>query len=521
MDNPNSISEPKIKYLYQLLDQIEKGKLFVPQFQRGLLWKDQQRLALLRSIKSGIPIGSLVVWETTQYDLVTFSKIGGLSVPPPPEPNSRVPRTYLLDGHQRLSTLFGTLKRPVHEALENKANIVDDVDWRLYYDLEAEDFLLQRRLEPKLTWIPVNVLLDSLALLKRLRQLTDDELIERADQLSKTFLSYKIPLVVVETNELEHATTAFQRINSSGTRMSDVDMVAALSEAFDLKEKIAYIQQKLAEVDWEFLDENLILSACRAILDLELYEANADETSQKLQENPQILDDVADNLIRVAKFLQSCGIYAPQMLPYSYQSVLLAEAIRANPSPTDAISQQLKDWLWRTAYTEALTGINEANLQRALEDILSIANGKGYPVGKLPDKIAPLPKQFHFGSARAKLLALRLAELKPQHVNGKPLKVGKLLGLHGSHAIRRLISGDSSPENCFIVKPQAFSKFRTELLTSSGIWNNAFLRSHAISKTAAQALKQGDYQRFLLERRNRLIALEKAFLKPRCLDYDL
>jgi hypothetical protein len=84
----------------------------------------------------------------------------------------------------------------------------------VYYDLEEEDFLLQLRKEAKSTWMPVNVLLDSVALLKFLRKLTDDELIERADQVSKMFLSYKIPVVVIETNDLEYATTTFQRINS-------------------------------------------------------------------------------------------------------------------------------------------------------------------------------------------------------------------------------------------------------------------------------------------------------------------
>jgi len=518
-----SISEPQIKYIYQLLDQIESGKLFVPKFQRGFVWKDEQRLNLLRSIRSGIPIGSLLLWETTQYDLITFDKIGGLSVPHPPKPNSHIPRSYLLDGHQRLSTLFGTLKRPVNEALENKANIVDDVNWRIYYDLEEEDFLLLKmRDTPKFNWMPANFLLDSLALLKFLRTLKDDELIQRADRLSRTFISYKVPLVVIETDDLEHATTAFQRINSSGTQMSNVDMVAALSwsQDFDLKEKILEVQEKLADIGWEKFGEKLILFACQAILGLEICKANADTTSQKIKENPEILDEVAANFIKVANFLKNCGIYSPQMLPYGYQSVLLAEAIRANHLPNDTVSQELQNWLWRTAYTEEFSGINEANMQRILEDILSIAKGKAYKIGKLTAKIAPLPKQFHFKSSRAKLLALRLAELKPQSIDGKPLKSGEQLALHSRYAILRLISGDSSPENCFIVKPQTFSKFRAYLLTPSKTWAHDFLRSHAISKTAAQALKQGDYDKFLAERRNTLIKLEKSFIQPLGLDYD-
>jgi hypothetical protein len=515
MNIQNSISDPQIKYLYQLLDQIESSKLFVPKFQRGFIWKDEQRLELLRSIKSGIPIGSILVWETTEYRLATFEKIGGLSVPNPPKPGT--PRTYLLDGHQRLSTLFGALKR--HEALE--ANIVDDIDWRVYYDLEEEDFLLQLRKDAKSTWMPVNVLLDSVALLKFLRKLEDEELIGRADQLSKVFLTYKIPLVVVETNDLEHATTTFQRINSSGTRMTDLDMVAALiwSKEFDLREKILEVQEKLAQVGWEKLDEKFILSACRGILGLALYKANAEETSNKLKKNPKILDEVASNLIKVAKFLKACGIFSPKVLPYNYQSVLLAEAMRVNPCPNDAVSQELKNWLWRSAYTEAFIGINEINMANAVKEIISFANGKVYKTG-IKEKIAPLPKGFNFKSSRAKLLALRLAELIPQAVNGKPLKVGELLGLHGHYAILRLISTSSAPENCFIVEPQAYSQFKNYLLNSQTNWGNDFLRSHAISEKAAQALKVGDYKNFWSERRKTLIELEKEFIEPLGLDYD-
>lgn len=475
-----SISEPQIKYLYQLLDQIEKGKIFVPKFLRSFIWKDQQRLDLLRSIKSGIPIGSLLLWETTQYDLITFNEIGGLSVPSPPEPNSHIPRTYLLDGHQRLSTLFGTLRRPVNNPLEDKANIVDNVNWRIYYDLKEEDFLLLKMSETaKSHWMPANVLLEELALLRFLRTLKNDELIQRADQLSKIFLSYKIPFVIIKTNNLKHATTAFQRINNSGTQMSNVDIVAALSwsEDFDLKEKIQEVQDKLAEVCWEKLDEKLILSTCKVILKLESDKANTDITSKKIKENPKILDEAADNLIQVAKFLRKFGIYSPQVLPYAYHSVLLAEAIRVNPSPNKSVSQELKNWLWRTTYTGEFSNIKEANIQRALKDILSLANGEIYQIGTLTDKIAPFPKQFHLKSSRAKSLVLRLAELKPQQIDGKRLEVGELLASRGSHAILRLFPKNQSPENCFIVTPETSSQFKAYLLNPIETWEPDFTQS--------------------------------------------
>ncbi len=517
MINYTSISEPKIRYLHRILDHIEKGALFVPKFQRKFVWKDQQRLDLLHSIKFGLPIGSLLVWETTQYGLLTYDKLGGLPVPPIPQPTPGIARTYLLDGHQRLSTLFGTLKRPA-----DAPSKVDDIDWGIFYDLEDEIFLLPKRTQPKPTWMPVNVLLNNSALLRFLRTLKDEELERRADQLSKTFLEYNMVLVSIETNDLKQATLAFKRINSSGTEMGDVDMVAALSwsEQFDLREKLEEVRERLGEVGWETLEDKLILSACRAALDLNLYEANAEETSQSIRENPKILEEVANHLIHTAQFLaKHCGIYSPNMLPYTYQSVLLTEALRKYPFPNDTTTQELKNWWWRTAYTERFSGINEAGMQRALEEILDLAQGQSYHSGKLKEKIAPLPKNFNFASARAKLLVLRLAELKPQSQDGIVLKVGELLTHHGSQAMFRLIHGNSIPENCFLVEPVNSSKFRNYLLKLTD-WHEDFLNSHAISPTAANALKQGNYKKFLEERRKTLIDLEKAFIQPLGLDYE-
>jgi len=345
--------------------------------------------------------------------------------------------------------------------------------------------------------------------------LKDKELVRRANQLSKAFLEYKMVLVSIETDDLEQATLAFKRINSSGTEMGDVDMVAALSwsEQFDLREKMEEVREKLGEVGWETLEDKLILSACRAALGLNLYEANAEETSQLIKDHPQILEEVANHLIRTAQFLAKyCGIYSPNLLPYTYQSVLLTEALRGNPRPNDAITQELKNWWWRTAYTERFSGINEAGMQRALEEILDLAQGQSYHSGKLKEKIAPLPKNFNFASARAKLLVLRLAELKPQSQDGIVLN-------HGSQAMFRLIRGNSIPGNCFLVEPVNSSKFRNYLLKPTD-WHEDFLKSHAISPTAAHALKQDDYSKFLEERRKTLIDLEKAFIEPLGLDYE-
>jgi hypothetical protein len=511
-----TISEPKIKYVFQLLDQIETGKLIVPKFQRGLVWNDDQRLDLLRSIQSGLPIGSLLLWETSQHTLAPVDKIGGIPISPP-QPAKGVTRTYLLDGFQRLSTLFGALKRPDNQSLP-----VDKKDWRIFYDLKTGDFKFQgRRKQSESTWMPVNVLLDSLALVRFWRTLKEAELIKGSDQLQKIFLSYQIAVSSMVTDDLEQATTAFKRINSSGTKMDEVDMVTALTwgENFDLREEMEKVKERLEKLGWKTLENKLILSAGRIVLNLERHQAGAENTSKAIKKNPRIFKEVTPILIRVVQFLAKCGIHSPKMLPYGYQLVLLVAVFRSNPHPNEEISQQLKWWLWRTAYLEKFSGINEANLQKALDDIRNLAKGETPVRGELTDKITPLPKRFILGtSSRAKLLALRWAERDPLDITGKSIDAGILLGLHGKEAILRFRSNNSSPENCFIVEPINSSKFRNYLLKPTD-WHEDFFNSHAISPTAAHALKQGDYDNFLQERRKTLIDLEKEFIQPLGLDY--
>ncbi len=56
--------------------------------------------------RKAFPIGSIMVWDT-DLELHSLDTIAGMSVPARP----KRPVSYVLDGHQRLSTLFGALAR--------------------------------------------------------------------------------------------------------------------------------------------------------------------------------------------------------------------------------------------------------------------------------------------------------------------------------------------------------------------------------------------------------------------------
>lgn len=85
--------------LDSLLSQIDSGSMLLPEFQRGYVWNRDQVRGLLRSLYLGYPVGGLLVWETeTTADDVrgTDEAVGN--------------RTLLLDGQQRLTTLYGVVR---------------------------------------------------------------------------------------------------------------------------------------------------------------------------------------------------------------------------------------------------------------------------------------------------------------------------------------------------------------------------------------------------------------------------
>jgi len=83
----------------ELINDIEKGGLKLPEFQRGYVWKRDQVRLFVQSLYRGHPTGHLLIWHA--YGLV---KARGDST-------SEQGKTLLiLDGQQRLTTLFALIK---------------------------------------------------------------------------------------------------------------------------------------------------------------------------------------------------------------------------------------------------------------------------------------------------------------------------------------------------------------------------------------------------------------------------
>ena len=103
--------------LSNLLNDVEVGKIQLPDFQRGWVWDDGRIKGLLASISRGFPVGAVMTlsagadikFKTRPIEGVFNNKVGKAD-------------SFLLDGQQRLTTLYQALRHPEAVNTHNTKN---------------------------------------------------------------------------------------------------------------------------------------------------------------------------------------------------------------------------------------------------------------------------------------------------------------------------------------------------------------------------------------------------------------
>lgn len=110
-----------------IINNVENESLALPVFQRGYVWKRPQVKDLMNSLYRGYPVGSLLTWTTQGEPVKT---VGGTQVP------SAITIDLILDGQQRVTSLYGVIKGKPPVFFEGDARAFED----MYFSLEHESF---------------------------------------------------------------------------------------------------------------------------------------------------------------------------------------------------------------------------------------------------------------------------------------------------------------------------------------------------------------------------------------------
>ena len=128
--------KPESRKYEDLINDIERGRVQIPAFQREFVWHIDRTAKLLDSLLKGYPIGTFILWRTDSR-LNHHKEIGDYKLEPAPEGGQI---EYVLDGQQRIASLFASYKGvKIRKEGERKRTDFKQIYVILDDDIEEDD----------------------------------------------------------------------------------------------------------------------------------------------------------------------------------------------------------------------------------------------------------------------------------------------------------------------------------------------------------------------------------------------
>jgi hypothetical protein len=407
-------------YFSQLITDIKKGEIKIPQFQRKFVWKDEQALELLDSVANRYPIGSILLWKTVEK-LNAARDIGSFQLP---TTDDITPTNYVLDGQQRLTVIYSCLG-----ASET------DTGYAAGYDLVNEEFIEIKPGNSRPEVFPLRKLFNTTSLLNyrtSLLSFPDSSILQgRLDNLLAALTQYKLPVVTLQDLTIDEVCPIFERINSSGTRLSTYDLMVAATwaEDFDLNDKVSSILSSIEEKGYGNTERSTILKAVSAI-QLDSIQDKSLRALRKLT-TPDIeaLSQRTESALKHAVDTLSTqfGIHSWDFL--SYEAVLLITTYLFRDTNHLSADQatRLRQWFWRASFGERYKVGGENFVSRDLDTVHKFVLsgvGEAAQFGILPGQADWGKTQFKSNVARSRAFILALAAAAPRNLsNGMVIDV--------------------------------------------------------------------------------------------------
>lgn len=463
--------ETKEPLLTKILEWIGDGTIQLPDFQRGWVWDDDHIRSLLASITLAYPIGAIMVLQMGG-DGVRFlpRPFEGVRLQPAPKPE-----TLVLDGQQRLTSLYLTLKsgRPVPTRTEKNQDIE-----RLYYldmakclqpEVDRYDAVLSvpgskvvssdfgrvidldvrtREQEYELGLFPLSLVFDLPAFSQwaagyRSHFGHDPSRSAFLDQFHMDIWlplqQYKIPVIELKKETPKEAVCqVFEKVNTGGVTLSVFELVTATfaAEDFRLREDWNARSDRLSDYDvlkavggTEFLQTVTLLASYKR------HRATGAPVSVKrpdvlrltLTEYRENADAVEAGLIRAVRLLNREKVFDLKNLPYGTQLVPLGAtcAFLGEQFEQEEVRRKLARWIWSGVFGEMYGGANETRYAMDVQDLIAwLLLGGDEPRTIRDANFAPLrllTLQSRLSAAYKGLVALLVERGCCDFMNGDPI----------------------------------------------------------------------------------------------------
>ena len=414
--------------LYDILRDINKGKIQLPDFQRGWVWDDDRIKGIIASVAKSFPIGAVMLLETVNETIRFKTK----PIEGAPDANGKVPEMLILDGQQRLTELYQAIitnrvvttqnakkyqiKRwyyidmvkamdsgsDLEEAIfsiNEKKVITENIGRDIVLDLSKEEY------EFKNLMYPVCMVDEYDEWRTKFSEYWDydrDKIKfwnEFEKRIIKGFTGYMLPVIVMKKiNPKEAVCQVFEKVNTGGVSLSVFELLTAsfASDDFDLKSD--WLKIESAFKPFKILDKTSNIDIIQAITIYATYQRRKAEELKGDNENlpavsakrremlnlslsdyKKYLDQIVSGFIKASKILIENHIFNSRDIPYSTQLVPMAAILAKLGTEIDNIGNKnkLMRWFWCGVFGELYGSANETRYAIDMIQVVDwiVANG--------------------------------------------------------------------------------------------------------------------------------------------------
>ncbi len=358
-----------VKYS-DLISEIETGQVKIPQFQRKFVWGIKASAKLLDSIIKGYPIGTFIYWRTNER-LRAIRNLGNISLP---EPKDGEFINYVLDGQQRLTSLFASLKGIKIKDDDGKISDYSE----MYIDLTAKE-------DGEIITIDISGLEENSYI--KVTDLMEGSLTKLAsfpekfhptlEQYKKIIQSYTFSVINLKNALIDVATEVFTRLNVGGRALTLFEIMVAktydATREFDLSEKYDELKEELSNSQFDTIPTATVLQVVSILLEKDCTRKQI----LKLEKEKfiDIWDEAIDCIKKSVDFFRSYGIVVSRILPYNALVVPFSYFFHIHKkNPTGIMKKRLEDYFWRASLGFRYSSGVESKLAQDIEKIEKIIN---------------------------------------------------------------------------------------------------------------------------------------------------
>jgi hypothetical protein len=494
-----------------------EGRIRIPAFQRGFVWDADRVAYFMDTLYKGYPFGSLLLWRTKRQ-LRTEGKIGPFELP---RKDPGLPIDYVLDGQQRLTSVFGVFQ--THIEVKHQEGwlpvyfdhvAAEDAQESQFVALPDDEVEQDRHFPLRVLFSPSEYRAATSGL--------DEALALKLDEVQKRFLQATLPVQSFETEDQAEVAIVFERVNRLGIALDALQLLTAWSwsEEFHLQEQFRDLAEEVAEFGFEAIgqDPNLLLRCCAAVISGDaspnaLVSLNGAVVRERF-------DEVRNGVQGAIDFLRkNLKVETLDNLPYSAALVPLAVlfAVQGNKqvAMTGKVRKQILRWFWRACFSRRYSSGVLRSLKTDIAAMADIREGKASSLGDFVATVDPdffTENAFISSVVNTKTFVLLLAQQSPRSfVSGAPIDLGKVLREYNRNEFHHLFPRAYLRDNFENPEINRLSNFaflsKVDNQTLGGVAPSKY-RAHMdgdVDKILAKALCppslfDDDYEKFTAER---------------------